>query len=81
MHEEENPELTDEIPVLFTDEVELLEDRLADIIVAMGLPEGQTAAVLRLVSDALEEHHLTLLDTFEEIIADEDEDKVQTVNE
>lgn len=81
MCEEKSPELTDEIPVLFTDEIELLEDRLADIVVAMGLPEGQTGAVLRLISDALEEHHLHLLDTFEDIIADEEDDKVQAETE
>jgi hypothetical protein len=75
--EEKNPEMTDEIPVLFTDDMELLEDRLADIIIAMGLPEEQTGAVLRLVSDALEDHHSNILDTFECIIADEEDEESQ----
>ena len=75
--EEKNPEMTDEIPVLFTDDIELLEDRLADIIIAMGLPEEQTGAVLRLMSDALEDHHGNILDTFEDIIAEEDDEESQ----
>jgi hypothetical protein len=41
----------------------------------MGLPEEQTGAVLRLMSDALEEHHSNILDTFEYIIADEDDEE------
>ncbi|MCC5464299.1 hypothetical protein [Pelosinus baikalensis] len=73
--EEKDPELTDEIPVLFTDDIEILEDRIADVIIAMGLPEEQTGAVLRLISDALEEHHSNILDTFEYIIADEDDEE------
>jgi hypothetical protein len=76
MCEEKNPELTDEIPVLFTDDIELLEDRLSDIIIAMGLPEEQTGSVLRLINDALEDHHANILDTFEYIIADEEEDQI-----
>jgi len=61
--------------VLFTDDIEILEDRIADVIIAMGLPEEQTGAVLRLMSDALEEHHSNILDTFEYIIADEDDEE------
>lgn len=65
----------DELPVLFTEDVELLEERLTDIIVAMGLPEGQTNAVLRLINDALDEHHTNILDTFEDTLdMDEEED-------
>lgn len=70
--DEHDPEMTDEIPVLFTDDIELLGDRLMDIIIAMGLPEEQTNAVLRLINDAVEEHHQNILDTFEDtIIIDE----------
>jgi hypothetical protein len=65
---------SEEIPVLFTDDIDLLEDCLTDIILAMGLPETQTNAVLRLVSDALEDHHANILDTFESTLGDEDED-------
>lgn len=68
MCDELEPEMTDEIPVLFTDDVELLGDRLMDIIIAMGLPEEQTNAVLRLINDAVEEHHENILDTFEDTI-------------
>ena len=68
MCDEQEPEMTDEIPVLFTDDVELLEDRLMDIIIAMGLPEEQANAVLRLINDAVEEHHQNILDTFEDTI-------------
>lgn len=72
MCDEHDPEMTDEIPVLFTDDIELLGDRLMDIIIAMGLPEEQTNAVLRLINDAVEEHHQNILDTFEDtIIIDE----------
>lgn len=70
-----DPEMTDEIPVLFTDDVELLGDRLMDIIIAMGLPEEQTNAVLRLINDAVEEHHQNILDTFEDTIDLPDEDE------
>lgn len=67
-------ELVDEdINVLFTEDVDILEDRLTDIIVAMGLPEEQTSAVLRLISDALEEHHANILDTFEDVLGEEEE--------
>lgn len=68
MCDEHDLEMTDEIPVLFTDDVELLGDRLMDIIIAMGLPEEQTNAVLRLINDAVEEHHQNILDTFEDTI-------------
>lgn len=77
MCDEHDPEMTDEIPVLFTDDVELLGDRLMDIIIAMGLPEEQTNAVLRLINDAVEEHHQNILDTFEDTmdLPDEDEEE------
>ncbi|SCM80303.1 conserved hypothetical protein [uncultured Sporomusa sp.] len=75
MCDEQELEMTDEIPVLFTDDVELLEDRLMDIIIAMGLPEEQTNAVLRLINDAVEDHHQNILDTFEDTIEIEDEEK------
>lgn len=68
-------ETTEEIPVLFTDDVELLEDRLSDIIIAMGLPEEQTNAVLRLISDAVEEHHMNILDTFEYTLGDDEDEE------
>mgnify|MGYP000935029933 CR=1 FL=1 len=64
----------EEPKVLFTDDVELLEDRLSDIILAMGLPAEQTDAVLRLINDILEDHHAGILNTFEEIISDVEED-------
>lgn len=73
--EEQEIETTEEIPVLFTEDVELLEDRLSDIIIAMGLPEEQTNAVLRLISDAVEEHHMNILDTFEFTLGDEEEEE------
>ena len=75
MCDEQELEMTDEIPVLFTDDVELLEDRLMDIIIAMGLPEEQTNSVLRLINDAVEDHHQNILDTFEDTIEIEDEEK------
>lgn len=68
-------ETTEEIPVLFTEDVELLEDRLSDIIIAMGLPEEQTNAVLRLISDAVEEHHMNILDTFEYTLGDDEDEE------
>jgi len=81
MCDERDLEMTDEIPVLFTDDVELLGDRLMDIIIAMGLPEEQTNAVLRLINDAVEEHHQNILDTFEDTLEDipeeeEEEEKI-----
>ncbi|HWR44746.1 hypothetical protein [Sporomusa sp.] len=75
MCDEQELEMTDEISVLFTDDVELLGDRLMDIIIAMGLPEEQTNAVLRLINDAVEDHHQNILDTFEDTIDTEDEDE------
>ncbi|SMC31547.1 hypothetical protein [Sporomusa malonica] len=75
MCDEQELEMTDEIPVLFTDDVELLGDRLMDIIIAMGLPEEQTNAVLRLINDAVEDHHQNILDTFEDTIEIEDEEE------
>ena len=63
MCDEKVLELEEEIPVLFSEDIEILEDRLTDIIVAMGLPEEQTEAVLRLISDVLEAHHADILDT------------------
>lgn len=57
----------DEIPVLFEEDIDILEDRLDDIIMAIGLPEEQTNAILRLISDALDEHHNNILDTYEEL--------------
>jgi hypothetical protein len=71
-------ELVDEeISVLFTEDVDILEDRLTDIIVAMGLPEEQTSAVLRLINDALEEHHANILDTFEDVLGEEEEESAE----
>ena len=75
MCDELEPEMTDEIPVLFTDDVELLGDRLMDIIIAMGLPEEQTNAALRLINDAVEEHHENILDTFEDTITIDEEEE------
>lgn len=66
-------ETTEELQVLFTEDIDFLEDRLTDIIVAMGLPEEQENAVLRLINDALEDHHLNILDTFEETLGDNDD--------
>lgn len=70
---EKNYETNEEIPVLFTEDVELLEDRLTDIIIAMGLPDEQTSAVLRLIADTIEEHHMNILDTFEFTLGDEED--------
>ena len=70
MCEEKNvAELEDmeEIPVLFDEDIDILEDRLDDIILAIGLPEEQTNAILRLISDALDEHHNNILDTYEDL--------------
>ena len=68
MCDEKDLETTEEIQILFTDDVEILEDRLTDIILAMGLPQEQADAVLRLIDDALGEHHADILDTFEEFL-------------
>jgi len=63
-------DVSEEIPVLFTEDIDILEDRLTDVIVAMGLPEEQTNAVLRLINDVLEDHHADILDTFESTLND-----------
>ena len=60
----------EEVPVLFDEDIDILEDRLDDIIMAIGLPEEQTNAILRLISDALDEHHNNILDTYEELEED-----------
>ena len=72
MCDENDLELTEEIPVLFSDDIEILEDRLTDIIVVMGLPEEQTNAVLRLISDVLQDHHSDILDTYESTLNGEE---------
>jgi hypothetical protein len=77
MCDEKELETAEEIEVLFTDDVEILEDRLTDIIIAMGLPEEQTNAALRLIDDALVEHHANILDTFEDILADGDDEETE----
>lgn len=74
MCNEKDEEIMEEIPVLFTTDIDILEDRLSDIIISMGLPEEQTSAVLRLISDAMEEHHANILDTFEEVIGYKEEE-------
>ena len=66
-------EIDEEIQVLFTEDIEILEDRLNDIIIAMGLPEEQTNAVLRLISDSLVEHHFNILDTYEDVLEEDEE--------
>ncbi|VBB09063.1 Hypothetical protein LUCI_4349 [Lucifera butyrica] len=68
--DEEELETAEEPQVLFTDDIDILEDRLTDIIVAAGLPEEQREAVLRLISDALEDHHADILDTFEDVLGE-----------
>ena len=60
-------EMEQEVPVLFEEDIDILEDRLDDIIMAIGLSEEQTNAILRLISDALDEHHNNILDTYEEL--------------
>lgn len=70
-------EIDEEIQVLFTEDIEILEDRLNDIVIAMGLPEEQTNAVLRLISDSLVEHHFNILDTYEDILEEEDEEVIE----
>ena len=60
-------EMEQEVPVLFEEDIDILEDRLDDIIMAIGLPEEQTNAILRLISDALDEHHNNNLDTYEDL--------------
>ena len=60
-------EMNEEVPVLFEEDIDILEDRLDDIIMAIGLPEEQTNAIFRLISNALDEHHNNILDTYEEL--------------
>ena len=67
---------TEEIEVLFSDDIEILEARLTDLILAVGLPEEQSDAVLRLISEILEDHHADILDTFEDTILDDDDEEV-----
>ena len=74
MCNEADVEIDEEIQILFTEDIEILEDRLNDIVIAMGLPEEQTNAVSRLVSDSLIEHHFNILDTYEEDLDEQDED-------
>ena len=66
-------DIDEEIQILFTEDIEILEDRLNDIVLAMGLPEEQTNAILRLISDSLVEHHFNILDTYEEDLDEQDE--------
>lgn len=77
MCELEEVETAEEIPVLFTDEMDILEDRLTDIVLAAGLPEEQTNAILRLINDALEEHHYDLLEVVEDMLAEDDEEETE----
>lgn len=74
MCEEKELDLDEEISVIFSDDIEILEDRLTDIILAIGLPEEQTNAILRLISDSIEQHHADILDTLEYTMGDEDEE-------
>lgn len=67
-------EMDEDIKVLFTEDIEILEDRLNDIVLAMGLPEEQTNAVLRLISDSLVEHHFNILDTYEDVLEEQEEE-------
>lgn len=76
MCNEEEFEMNDEIQVLFSEDIEMLEDHLTDIILTMGLPEEQTNAVLRLISVALEDHHANILDTYEDVLVDAEDDEV-----
>ncbi len=72
MCNENEVEIDEEIQVLFTEDIEILEDRLNDIVLTMGLPEEQTNAVLRLISDSLVEHHFNILDTYEDVLEELD---------
>ena len=65
LYNEAEFEADDEMQILFTNDIEALEDRLTDIIVAMGLPEEQTNAVLSLINDSMAGHHVNILDTHE----------------
>ncbi len=73
MDDAKDLEVLEDIPVLFSDDVEILEDRLTDIVLAIGLPEEQAGAVLRLISEAMEHHHQDILDTFESTLQDAEE--------
>ena len=77
MCNEKELETNEEIQVLFTEDVEILEDCLTDIILAMGLPEEQTNAVLRLISDAVVDHHANILDTYEDILGEQEEETAE----
>lgn|GEM_PF-1374847 len=81
MCNETDVDIDEEIQVLFSEDIEILEDRLNDIIIAMGLPEEQTNAVLSLISDSLIEHHFNILDTYEEDLDEQDEDEDDEVTE
>ena len=74
MCNEPEVEIDEEIQILFTEDIEILEDRLNDIVIAMGLPEEQTNAVLSLISDSLIEHHFNILDTYEEDLDEQDDE-------
>lgn len=74
MCDEKELDQSEEVQLLFSDDIEILEDRLQDIIMAMGLPQEQTNAALRLVNDVLEDHHTDILDTFEGIVQDQSEE-------
>lgn len=76
MCDEKEIDLEEEISVIFADDIEILEDRLTDIVLTIGLPEEQTSAILRLISDAIEQHHADILDTLEYTMGDEDEETV-----
>ena len=75
MCDDKELETTEDVEVLFTDDIEILEDRLNDLIVAMGLPEEQSNAVLRLISEIVEDHHADILDTFEDALLDEEDEE------
>jgi hypothetical protein len=81
MCDEKEIETTEEIEVLFSDDIEILEARLTDLIIAMGLPEEQSDAVLRLVSEILEDHHADILDTFEDTLLDDEDDEAEIVTD
>jgi len=75
MCNEAEVEVDEDIQIVFTEDIEILEDRLNDIVLAMGLPEEQTNAVLRLISDSLVEHHFNILDTYEEVLGELEPDE------
>lgn len=72
MCDNKDMELEEEISVIFSDDIEILEDRLTDIILALGLPEEQASAILRLIGDAVEQHHSDILDTLEYTLAEDE---------